>query len=126
MVSFSGADRAVEVDVDVSPALVALALEGAPGFNEVVLPAVLAGTFELSEGGRRGLAQVAGPQPSSAGPWEVTRVIPKSEGLGEGGAEGSRSRWWIREWMRVWKMCPLQEIFFSLARHRAASVQARF
>ncbi len=56
MVSFSSADGAIGVDMFMSPALVALALEGALGFNEVVLPTILTGTFELLGRGRRGVS----------------------------------------------------------------------
>ncbi len=39
-----------------APTLVALCLKQAPGFDEVVFPTVLTGTFELMQRGRRGVS----------------------------------------------------------------------
>jgi len=52
MVSRHGANWAIGVDMLASLTLVALLLEWAASFNEIVFPAILAGAFELVQRGR--------------------------------------------------------------------------
>jgi len=49
MVSFHSANRALEVNMLPSPALVTLPSKGAIGFNIIILPTVLAGAFKMFE-----------------------------------------------------------------------------
>ncbi len=68
MVSFCHTNRASEVNMLPTLALVTLLLKGAVGFDIVVFSIIFTEAFELLKRAREGLAQVAAPQPSSAGP----------------------------------------------------------
>ena len=60
MVGLDCADWAVGVNVLTFPALVALPLEWAACFDEVVVTAVLAGALEFTQGGRGGVGPGGG------------------------------------------------------------------
>jgi len=60
MVSLCNANRAVRMDMLMFPTFVALPFPGAMGLNKVVFPAILTETFELMEGGRRGVSPGGG------------------------------------------------------------------
>ena len=71
-----------------SPTLMTLLLKWAVGLNEVVLPTVLTGAFELSQGDRRGVS------PRSGAPAIIRGALGGDKGDSTGGG--------IRGWRLAW------------------------
>jgi len=91
MVSHRGANQAIGMDVLTSPTLVALPLEWAAGFDEIVFPIVLAGAFKLAQRGRGGVSL------SGGAPAIIRGALGSNEGDSTGGRVGGQGLRWVKE-----------------------------